>query len=110
MNSEYFIYNMDREIKSSDIKITRNDVKRVASNIKYLLITMCCTLGVTVMLNPGLTSLIVSVSPGHRWNDVFFVPVCTYLFFNLFDFIGREAAPIIKYVIHCIPNYIFNVN
>lgn len=59
---------MNKEVEESNVKITKADAKNVIGKVKYLLLSMVFVLGATIMINPGLTSLIVSVNPNHKWN------------------------------------------
>ncbi|XP_063930942.1 equilibrative nucleoside transporter 3-like [Zophobas morio] len=65
---------------------------------KFYMLSMFIVLGGTVMLHPGVITLVSSVDKGNGnpWNDTYFGPVVNFLFFHLFDFMGREAAIFFK--------------
>lgn len=70
--SDYFIYYMNKEIEESNIKITKQDLISVIKKRKYLIPSLIVILGSTIMINPGLTALVVSVNPPtHDWNRKF---------------------------------------
>lgn len=49
---------------------------------------------ITLSVYPSVTVLVDSQDKGkgHAWNDVYFVPVVTYLLFSIGDYVGRIAA------------------
>ncbi|KAJ8948580.1 hypothetical protein NQ318_007584, partial [Aromia moschata] len=90
-------YIRDR-LKTNNIEANRRifdktKFKLLIKKLSPILLTMIITVGATVMVHPGVTTLVKSVEKGNgRWGDSFFVAVCTFLFFNVFDFIGREIC------------------
>ncbi|KAJ8948576.1 hypothetical protein NQ318_007580 [Aromia moschata] len=76
-----------------EISVDKSRIVEIFKKIIPIILTMLLTAGSTIIIHPGLSSLAESIGKGNgRWNDVFFVPVCTFLFFNLFDFFGRESS------------------
>nr|XP_015839251.1 PREDICTED: equilibrative nucleoside transporter 2-like [Tribolium castaneum] len=92
--SLFFQYHLTKEVETVKPKVTKDLFLSVLNKLKYYLSSMIIVLGCTIMLHPGLLSLVVSVDKGNgkRWNDVFFVPVITFLLHFSFDYIGREIA------------------
>ncbi|KAJ8936076.1 hypothetical protein NQ314_012511 [Rhamnusium bicolor] len=88
-----FDYLQDQLNKEEEYEIEFSKVKIIARKLLVLMITMVLTAGSSVIIHPGVTSLVESVGKGtSRWSDVFFVPVCTFLSYNTWDFIGREVS------------------
>lgn len=54
----------------------------------------------TLSIYPAVTILVGSQAPGHRWNDVYFLPVVNYLLFNTGDYIGRVIAGFLEWPSH----------
>ncbi|KAK5643124.1 hypothetical protein RI129_006969 [Pyrocoelia pectoralis] len=52
---------------------------------------------VTLSVYPGIAALIESESKGKAWNDIYFVPVITYLLMNCCDYTGRILASLIQW-------------
>ncbi|KAJ8917737.1 hypothetical protein NQ315_005187 [Exocentrus adspersus] len=104
--SKYFIYRISQYEGSSTNPVESRcfldttKLKAALQRTKWFLGAMVFVQGSTAMVHPGLTALIVSVDRdsglGDEWNEVYFVPVITFLGFNLFDFLGREMARKIK--------------
>ncbi|XP_044271775.1 equilibrative nucleoside transporter 3-like [Tribolium madens] len=92
--SQFFNYHITKEVETVKPKMTKNLFLSVLNKVKYYLGSMIIVLGCTIMLHPGLLSLVVSVGKGNgkKWNDVFFVPVITFLLHFSFDYMGREVA------------------
>ncbi|XP_076227200.1 equilibrative nucleoside transporter 1 isoform X2 [Nomia melanderi] len=55
---------------------------------------------ITLSVYPGVTVLVESQykGKGHAWNDVYFVPVVTYLIFSMGDYTGRILSGILQWV------------
>ncbi|XP_063920403.1 equilibrative nucleoside transporter 3-like isoform X2 [Zophobas morio] len=93
--SQFFKYNLTKEIEQTvQPKITKELFLTVLNKLKYYLTSMIIVLGCSIMIHPGVTSLVVSIDKGHgnQWNDVYFVPVTTFLLYYIFDYAGREFA------------------
>ncbi|KAK4886608.1 hypothetical protein RN001_002879 [Aquatica leii] len=54
---------------------------------------------ITLSLFPGVTVLVESEGKGHgnKWNDIYFVPVISYLLFNCGDYSGRVLAGLLHW-------------
>ncbi|KAF5274247.1 hypothetical protein FQR65_LT04365 [Abscondita terminalis] len=54
---------------------------------------------VTMSLFPGVTVLVESEGKGHgnKWDDIYFVPVVSYLLFNCGDYTGRILAVLVQW-------------
>jgi equilibrative nucleoside transporter 1/2/3 len=98
--SEYFQHYLNKEVQIERPKVTKKMVFSIFNKIKYYIISMVIVLGCSIMIHPGVTSLVISTHKGNgnKWNDVFFVPVVTFLFYHVSDYFGRELARIIKKV------------
>ncbi|XP_018565559.1 equilibrative nucleoside transporter 1 [Anoplophora glabripennis] len=100
--SKYFIYRIgqyeDTTQHPVDKKFSFNmdKLKGALQSTKWFLGAMVFVQGSTAMVHPGLAALIVSVERdsggGDQWNEIYFVPVVTFLGFHACDLIGREVA------------------
>ncbi|KAJ8985293.1 hypothetical protein NQ317_007080 [Molorchus minor] len=91
---EFFQKQLNKEEEAAGpLNINRQVIFSIAKKISIILFTMVLTAGSMVSMHPGVTSLIESVAKGStRWGDLFFLPVCSFLTFNVFDFLGRETS------------------
>ncbi|KAG8037752.1 hypothetical protein G9C98_005963 [Cotesia typhae] len=71
--------------------------RRIFKRILPYGLTMFSVFFVTMAVYPGVTVLIESqgFGQGHAWNDVYFVPVVTYLTFSCGDYVGRLLSGIL---------------
>lgn len=69
--SDFFQYHITKEVQSVKPKITKEMFLSVLNKLKYYLSSMIIVLGCSIMLHPGLLSLVVSVdqSSGNKWNS-----------------------------------------
>ncbi|XP_018565571.1 equilibrative nucleoside transporter 3-like [Anoplophora glabripennis] len=97
--SEYFrskLYEKPKE-KQADAKkkpkFELDIVKSVLRKLALLVVALVFAIASTGILHPGLTALVESSNKGTNvWSDTYFLPVCVYLLFNIFEFIGRETS------------------
>ncbi|XP_049823647.1 equilibrative nucleoside transporter 3 isoform X2 [Aethina tumida] len=96
--SEFFNYyeNLEVQTQNTGLPFSKENVLRVLKKMKFLLFSMIFIQGGTIIIHPGLTANVVSVGEDSKWNTTFFVPVITYLMYNICDFAGREASLRIK--------------
>ena len=55
---------------------------------------------VTLSVFPAVQVYITSSMEESTWTDVYFQPTVTFLLFNVFDMVGREAIRFVKWVQH----------
>ncbi|XP_063930955.1 equilibrative nucleoside transporter 3-like [Zophobas morio] len=97
--SDFFRYNMTKELEARKrLEISKEIILSGIKKSKFYMLSMVIVLGGTVMVHPGVIVLVSSVDKGNGnpWNDTYFGPVVNFLFFYLFDFIGRETAIFFK--------------
>jgi equilibrative nucleoside transporter 1/2/3 len=97
--SQYFKYHFKKEVVQVETpKIIKELFISILKKIRFYISAMVIVMGSTIMIHPGVTSLVVSVNKGsgHKWNDVYFVPVVTFLLYHVADYIGRELARVIE--------------
>ncbi|XP_058801532.1 equilibrative nucleoside transporter 2 [Phymastichus coffea] len=85
-----------------------NEINFFGENISYLRIfkrtwqyglSIFLIFFITMIVYPSVTVLIESHSKGqgHHWNDIYFVPVVTYLLFSCGDYLGRILSGFFKW-------------
>ncbi|XP_074026583.1 equilibrative nucleoside transporter 1 isoform X1 [Leptinotarsa decemlineata] len=103
--SRYFIYRVNTTRMIMDENWTANNVsnrirEKLVSGLlrtKWYYATFLFVQGSTAMIFPGFTALVVSENMhGTTWEKLYFRPVVSFLTFNAFNLIGREAAKIVK--------------
>lgn len=79
--SEFFRYNLYKVIENEQNVMNKTIVLSILGKIKYYMIAMGVSLGCSIMLHPGVTSLVVSMHKGNgnKWNGY-------SLFFNMGNF------------------------
>nr|XP_023014933.1 equilibrative nucleoside transporter 3-like isoform X2 [Leptinotarsa decemlineata] len=103
--SRYFIYRVNTTRMIMDENWTANNVsnrtrEKLVSGLlrtKWYYASFLFVQGSTAMIFPGFTALVVSENMhGTTWEKLYFRPVVSFLTFNAFNLIGREAAKIVK--------------
>ncbi|XP_044271776.1 equilibrative nucleoside transporter 1-like [Tribolium madens] len=98
--SKYFDFHLMKKLEATktDLKLDKEVIKSAIKKVRLYMGSMVLVLGCTIMVHPGVTSLVVSVDKGDGtpWGDTFFGPVLNFLFFYLFDYVGREVAMYFK--------------
>ncbi|KAJ8917712.1 hypothetical protein NQ315_005161 [Exocentrus adspersus] len=74
-------------------KLELDILKRVFKKVFLLIVSLVLCMGCSGMLQPGITALMESSGKGtNQWSDKFFIPVCVFLLYNIFELIGREGS------------------
>ena len=60
--------------------------------ISFYAVSVFLIFAVTLGCFPAITVLVQSTHKGTKWGDVYFIPVCCFLLFNVGDFLGKENA------------------
>jgi equilibrative nucleoside transporter 1/2/3 len=96
--SRFFQHHSAKIVEAKRPKMSKEIVVSVLQKNKFYLGSLFIVLGSSIMLHPGVTTLVLSVDKGNgnKWNDVFFGPVISFLFYYLFDYIGRECGITLK--------------
>ncbi|KAJ8949602.1 hypothetical protein NQ314_008173, partial [Rhamnusium bicolor] len=100
--SKYFIYRIgqyegtSRDGTQEKWTVNLFKMKTALQRTKWYLGSIVFVKGSSAMIHPGLAALVVSEDKdsglGNAWNEIYFVPVITFLCFHSSDFIGREVA------------------
>ncbi|XP_017470401.1 PREDICTED: equilibrative nucleoside transporter 1 isoform X1 [Rhagoletis zephyria] len=81
--------------RSADIVVqSEPNVKEVFAKIFIEAVNICLLFATTLSIYPSVTVLMQSENygRGHAWNDIYYIPVINYLFFNSGDYFGRILA------------------
>ncbi|CAL7934532.1 unnamed protein product [Xylocopa violacea] len=72
---------------------------RIIKRIWYLGISIFLVFCITISVCPSVTVLVESQykGNGHAWNDIYFIPVVTYLVFSCGDYAGRILSGIFQW-------------
>ncbi|KAM9426565.1 equilibrative nucleoside transporter 2-like isoform 1-T3 [Pholidichthys leucotaenia] len=90
------------ERKQAFVPLEQNKSQEKASVLevfkKIWRMAFCVTFVFTVTLSvfPAVTVDVKTMLPGGKW-ERFFISVCCFLTFNVFDFIGRSVTPLIRW-------------
>ncbi|KAJ8985306.1 hypothetical protein NQ317_007093 [Molorchus minor] len=90
----YQYYVEDKTVQMRKERLSKDEIKYVLKNI-WSCIAICLIALVNLMLiHTSITGLVVSENygVGNRWNDVFFVPTITYLYFDVVGLFGRYVG------------------
>nr|XP_014093599.1 equilibrative nucleoside transporter 1 [Bactrocera oleae] len=70
------------------------NVRDVFGKIYVEAVNICLLFATTISVYPSVTELMQSENygKGHAWNDIYYMPVVNYLFFNSGDYFGRILA------------------
>ncbi|XP_050501615.1 equilibrative nucleoside transporter 1-like isoform X2 [Diabrotica virgifera virgifera] len=94
-NSKYFIYRIDTNHEDQR-NLSTAEWMQIIPKTKWFYATIIFVEGTTHIVYPGLAALVVTPLRGTLWRDVYFVPVVTYLGYQVCCLIGRESARIVK--------------
>jgi len=74
----------------------------VFKHIRMYALCACFTFTITLSVFPAMMANIFSTNhgSGSEWSDKYFTPVTCFLFFNMFDLIGRTLAGVITWPGH----------
>ncbi|XP_018565573.1 equilibrative nucleoside transporter 3 [Anoplophora glabripennis] len=90
----------EKKTPRTGIKFNFGLMKTLLRKLGLLIASLVFCVCATGILNPGLTVLIESSGKGtNTWSDTYFIPVCVFLIFNSFEFLGRELSnhiPLLK--------------
>ncbi|XP_067622676.1 equilibrative nucleoside transporter 1 [Eurosta solidaginis] len=81
--------------RSADVAIQLEpNIKEVFGKIFVESVNICLLFATTLSVYPGVTVLMQSENygKGYAWNDIYYMPVVNYLFFNSGDYFGRILA------------------
>lgn len=105
-NSQYFIYHVGNDRMTETDQHTRffpricAQIRTASRHTKFYMASLIIVFGTTAMVYPGLMSLIAAENSngqtGSAWNEMYFVPVITFLVANICDLTGRILATKIK--------------
>lgn len=72
--SDFFRYNLYRVIENEQNAMNKSVVFSILGKIKYYMLAMGISLGCSIMLHPGVTSLVVSMQKGNgsKWNGRYY--------------------------------------
>lgn len=70
------------------------NLKLIFNKIYLYVVIECLVMATSLSVYPAVTVLVESENHGngHKWNDVYFLPVANYLAFNSGDYLGRILA------------------
>ncbi|KAJ3643534.1 hypothetical protein Zmor_026238 [Zophobas morio] len=96
--SHFFKHHFWKEIAAEKFEVSKEKILTILHKVKFYLLAMTITCGSTIMVQPSVTSLVLSVDKnnGNNWNDVYFAPVITFLVYCTSDYFGREFAMLLK--------------
>ncbi|XP_037960465.1 equilibrative nucleoside transporter 1 [Teleopsis dalmanni] len=81
--------------RTNDLGITLEpNINEVMSKIYVDVVSICILFTTTLSVYPSVTVLMQSENfgNGNAWNDIYYLPVVNYLFFNSGDYFGRIIA------------------
>lgn len=87
MKSEFFRFHLNKVIETGKMDFSRKVLKSVLSKVKFYLLSMILVLGCSIIMHPGVTSLVISKykGNGNKWNG----KKTLNNFFSLFHFFFR---------------------
>ncbi|KAL1492097.1 hypothetical protein ABEB36_012589 [Hypothenemus hampei] len=104
-NSQYFIYSVGNEIVNVQTTTFEHrkflpriwmKIKSTTKKTKMCVISLLTVVGTTAIVYPGYMSLVVAQESTGKtmdpWNEMYFVPVITFLLASLCDLFGRVLA------------------
>ncbi|CAH1275503.1 unnamed protein product [Diabrotica balteata] len=94
-NSKYFIYRIGTNHEDQR-NLSSARWMQMLPKTKWFYATIIFVEGTTHIVYPGLAALVVTPLRGTLWRDVYFVPVITYLGYQVCCLVGRETARIVK--------------
>ncbi|KAK6640496.1 hypothetical protein RUM44_012191 [Polyplax serrata] len=98
---------------NSAFAVPNISLSRVLQKVGYYCFSIFMCFTVTASVYPAITVLISSVNGTGEWQTKYFVPVVSFLIFNIWDYIGRILAGVVKWVSHfnlvyCIDYWTYN--
>ncbi|KAK6636358.1 hypothetical protein RUM43_010018 [Polyplax serrata] len=85
---------------NSAFAVPNISLSRVLQKVGYYCFSIFMCFTVTASVYPAITVLISSVNGTGEWQTKYFVPVVSFLIFNIWDYIGRILAGVVKWVSH----------
>ncbi|XP_012217468.1 equilibrative nucleoside transporter 1 isoform X2 [Linepithema humile] len=70
---------------------------RIIKRIWHYGVSIFLVFFISLAVYPAVTVLVESQYKGHAWNDIYFVPVVTYLIFSTGDYAGRVLSGIFQW-------------
>ena len=81
--------------KVEEVKVTipsKVNPLSILLRISFYAVSVFLIFAVTLGCFPAITVLVQSTHKGTKWGDMYFIPVCCFLLFNVGDFLGKENA------------------
>ncbi|KAJ8985305.1 hypothetical protein NQ317_007092 [Molorchus minor] len=90
----YQYYVEDNTVQMRKERLNKEEIKYIVKNIWFCIVICLIALVNLMLVHTSITGLVVSENygVGNRWNDVFFVPTITYLYFDVIGLIGRYVG------------------
>ncbi|KAL0112225.1 hypothetical protein PUN28_011944 [Cardiocondyla obscurior] len=91
-------YSINGEVSFSTSNLSLS-YTRILKRIWHYGVSLFIVFFITVALYPAVTVLVESEhkGKGNAWNDIYFVPVVTYLIFSISDYAGRILSGVLQW-------------
>ncbi|KAJ8405771.1 hypothetical protein AAFF_G00312080 [Aldrovandia affinis] len=83
-------------LESTDTRDKKLSVKQVFQKIWVMAFCVTFVFVVTLSVFPAITVDVTTLYAGTKW-EVYFIPVCCFLVFNIMDWIGRTVTTVVQW-------------